>query len=210
MTQCPYTDELYKTENEEIVAGRYGKVIIATGHACTECLVEYVTKIANDLVLDELTEYNVLQEESGNVAVTLSTEQMPEEQLVKTLHKLYDQELACANCNMSRSMDRWHGLPEAEVEKVTLEDNQIIAYGHVQTLMTYEEAKKHILWYLEHTGDQGEAMLADIGYSGYEIVLRHVMIGDTHYAGDSDYINTDDAQKLVDEGLADYMEFVEG
>lgn len=206
MTQCPYKHELYKNEEENITAGIYGNRLISYGPVCACCQVDYITNIANKVGLEDLDQYNVLQEETGNIAVTLGNTKITEEEMIKTLHKLYDQELACANCQLSRSMDRWHGQPERVVEKVELGENQIIAYGAVVDLMPYEKAREHIAWYLEKTGKEGCAMLADIGYSGYEIVLHHVKIGDTHYAGDDDYVSPADAQRLVDEGLAEYME----
>lgn len=207
MTQCPYTDELYRNEDKSITVGRYESTLIGSGQACACCIIDELNKVAYNLGLDDLTEYNVMEDGKGTVAVTLGLKQIDNEEMWYYLHKLYDQDVACMHCEMSRSMDEYHGKTPRVAEKVTLEDNQIIAYGSVVTLMTYDQAKKGILWYLEKTGDQGEAMLADIGYSGYEIVLRHVKIGDTHYAGDSDYISVEDAQRLVDEGLADYMQF---
>ena len=206
MTQCPYTTELNKNEDKTVTVGRYGDTLIGTGHTYHSRVIEHVNKVAEELGLTDLTEYNLMEDGHGTVAVTLGRVQLTNPEIWEYLHKLYDQDLACANCNMSGAMDEWHGKPRRVPEKVTLGENQILAYGSVQDLMTYEKAAEGIRWYLEKTGDRGCAMLADIGYSGYEIVLHHVEIDGVHYAGDSDYVSVADAQRLVDEGLAEYME----
>lgn len=207
MVQCPYKHEMYKNANGTMTAGVYGETIIATGQTDITNLMDFATQVADDVGITGARQYNILEDGNGTKAVSLSHIQLTTAEMWDHLHKLYDQDIACMHCEMSRSMDEHHGQTPRKPEKVTLGKNQIIAYGSVVDLMTYEQAVEGITWYLEKTGDQGEAMLADIGYSGYEIVLRHVKIGDTHYAGDSDYVSVADAQRLVDAGLADYMQF---
>lgn len=199
---------MYKNDDKTITVGIYENVMVGTGSRCAIDIMDYLEKVAQDLNITEWHYYNVMEDSGSDIlAVTLGDKDLDMPGVVAALHKLYDQDLACSHCYMSRSMDEYHGQKPREVEKVTLGPNQIIAYGSVVDLMTYEQARDGILWYLEKTGDKGAAMLADIGYSGYEIVLHHVQIGDTHYAGDSDYVSVADAQRLVDEGLAEYMEF---
>ena len=208
MIQCPYKHEMYKNEDKTITVGVYDNVIVGTGRRCAIDIMDYIEKVAHEVNITDWHYYNVMEEEDSElIAVTLGNKDLDMNGVVASLHLLYDQDLACMHCNMSRSMDEYHGQTPRVPEKVTLGENQILAYGSVQDLMTYEAAAEGIRWYLDKTEGQGEAMLADIGYSGYEIVLAHIQIGETHYAGDSSYVSVADAQRLVDEGLATYMEF---
>lgn len=120
-----------------------------------------------------------------------------------------DQQITCGYCRLSRAMDKWHGQAPRLPERVVLTDRQVMAYGEPVTLMTYEEALDHVLDYIGHTGALGAVMLASVGTKAYEIVMWHVRIGDLHYAGESDYVSTADAARLVDAGLAEYMDIVE-
>ena len=202
---------MYHTADGCMAVGVHDGNLVCQGvDVCIECMADYVTTIAEVTDMVDCVEYTILDDGNGIQLVVLGPEPVSEAEMYRLAKRMMDQVRHCNNCAMSRGMDRYHNQTPRVPERVALGPNQTLAYGTVVDLMTYDEAVEHITWYLQHVGDQGEAMLADVSTSAYEIVLRHVMIGDTHYAGDSDYVSTAVAERLVDAGLADYMVFEQG